>query len=76
MQSLRISVVMAVMLLGSVVLRAQVSVDAMVKEWERAKAYTKEYLEAMPADKYGMKPTADMRSFAGQMMHMTVSQAR
>jgi uncharacterized damage-inducible protein DinB len=71
MQSLRISVVMAVMLLGSVVLRAQVSVDAMVKEWERAKAYTKEYLEAMPADKYGMKPTADMRSFAGQMMHMT-----
>jgi uncharacterized damage-inducible protein DinB len=43
----------------------------MVKEWERAKAYTKEYLDAMPADKYGLKPTPDMRSFAGQMLHMT-----
>lgn len=51
--------------------RAQSSIDAMVKEWERAKAYTKEYLDAMPADKYGYKPTPEMRSFAEQMLHMT-----
>lgn len=47
------------------------SVDEMVKEWERAKAYTKEYLDAMPADKYDLKPTPEMRSFAEQMLHFT-----
>jgi uncharacterized damage-inducible protein DinB len=50
---------------------AQNSIDEMVKEWERAKAYTKEYLDAMPADKYSLKPTPDMRSFAEQMLHLT-----
>jgi uncharacterized damage-inducible protein DinB len=43
----------------------------MVKDWERAKAYTKEYLDAMPADKYGYKPTPEIRSFAQQMLHLT-----
>lgn len=43
----------------------------MVKDWERAKAYTKEYLDAMPADKYSYKPTQDIRSFAEQMLHLT-----
>lgn len=51
--------------------QAQVSADDMVKDWERAKAYTKEYLDAMPADKYGLKPTPEMRSFADQMLHLT-----
>ena len=51
--------------------KAQTSIDAMVKEWERAKAYTKEYLDAMPAEKYGFKPTPEMRSFAEQMLHLT-----
>ena len=55
----------------SVSSKAQTSNDAMVKEWERAKAYTKEYLDAMPADKYGYKPTPEMRSFAEQMLHLT-----
>ncbi|MCU0381087.1 MAG: DinB family protein [Chitinophagaceae bacterium] len=50
---------------------AQSAIDEMVKDWERAKAYTKEYLDAMPADKYSLKPTPEMRSFAGQMMHLT-----
>jgi uncharacterized damage-inducible protein DinB len=45
--------------------------EAMVKEWERAKAYTKEYLEAMPETGYALKPTPEMRSFAEQMLHLT-----
>lgn len=49
---------------------AQSSTDDMVKDWERAKAYTLEYLEAMPADKYDLKPTPEMRSFAQQMLHI------
>jgi uncharacterized damage-inducible protein DinB len=47
------------------------SIDEMVKEWERAKAYTKEYLDAMPETGYALKPTPEMRSFAEQMLHLT-----
>lgn len=43
----------------------------LVKDWERAKAYTKEYLDVMPDADYGLKPTAEMRSFAEQMLHLT-----
>lgn len=51
--------------------RAQTSVADLVKEWERAKAYTKEYLDAMPESGYTLKPTPQMRSFAEQMLHLT-----
>jgi uncharacterized damage-inducible protein DinB len=47
------------------------SIDEMVKEWERAKTYTKEYLDAMPESGYALKPTPEMRSFAEQMLHFT-----
>lgn len=51
--------------------QAQTSIEEIVKDWERAKAYTKEYLDAMPAESYGLKPTPEMRSFAQQMLHLT-----
>lgn len=51
--------------------QAQSPVEEMVKDWERAKAYTKEYLDAMPEDKYTFKPTPEVRSFAEQMLHLT-----
>ncbi len=51
--------------------RAQSSIDDMVKDWERAKAYTKEYLDAMPEEGYALKPKPEMRSFAQQMLHLT-----
>jgi hypothetical protein len=43
-----------------------------VKDWQRAKAYTKTYLSIMPAEKYGFTPvdTARVRTFAGQMQHL------
>jgi uncharacterized damage-inducible protein DinB len=43
----------------------------LVKDWERAKEYTKEYLDAMPEDGIGFKPTPEIRSFAEQMLHLT-----
>lgn len=43
---------------------------ALVKDWERAKAYTKEYLDAMPEDGVNFKPTPEIRSFAEQMLHL------
>jgi uncharacterized damage-inducible protein DinB len=42
----------------------------LVKEWERAKAYTMDYLNTMPADKYSFKAQDSIRSFAQQMLHM------
>src|SRR5688572_12245199 len=58
--------------LGSLQLvEAQTSSADMLKDWERAKAYTKEYLDSMPEAGYALKPTPEMRSFAEQMLHIT-----
>lgn len=46
------------------------SKDQMIADWQRAKNYTKAYLDAMPEDGYAFKPTPEMRSFAGQMLHL------
>jgi len=49
---------------------AQFTQSQMIAEWQRAKAYTKEYLDAMPEDGYSFKPTPEIRSFAQQMLHL------
>ena len=43
----------------------------LIRDWERAKAYTKEYLDAMPEDGVNYKPTPEIRSFAEQMLHLS-----
>lgn len=43
----------------------------MVKDWERAKTYTRHYLEAMAEDGYSFKPSPEMRTFAEHMLHFT-----
>jgi uncharacterized damage-inducible protein DinB len=50
---------------------AQFTQPQMIAEWQRAKTYTKAYLDAMPEDGYGYKPTPEIRSFAQQMLHLT-----
>jgi uncharacterized damage-inducible protein DinB len=42
----------------------------LIKDWERAKAYTIDYLNTMPADKYSFKATDSIRNFAQQMLHL------
>jgi uncharacterized damage-inducible protein DinB len=42
----------------------------MVKEWQRAKNYTVDYLNTMPPDKYSFKAVDSIRSFAQQMLHL------
>jgi uncharacterized damage-inducible protein DinB len=49
---------------------AQFTQSQMVVEWQRAKTYTKTYLDAMPADGYSFRPTPEIRSFAEQMLHL------
>ncbi|MGK2861616.1 MAG: DinB family protein [Chitinophagaceae bacterium] len=51
--------------------QAQTSIADIAKEWERARAYTKEYLDVMPESGYALKPAPEMRSFAEQMLHLT-----
>lgn len=58
------------LIIGSQFAKAQVKVADLVKEWERSKAYTQEYLDAMPEKGYALKPTPEMRSFADQMLHL------
>jgi uncharacterized damage-inducible protein DinB len=50
--------------------RPATNVSQLVTEWQRAKDYTKEYLDAMPEDGVSYKPTPDIRSFAEQMLHL------
>lgn len=59
------------MLIVSSGANAQSTVQELIKEWERAKTYTKEYLDAMPDSAYTFKPTPEMRSFATQMLHLS-----
>jgi len=45
----------------------------LVKDWERAKAYTVDYLNTVPADKYSFRATDSIRNFAQQMLHLAQS---
>lgn len=63
-------VVALCLIMGAQLANAQVNVSGLVKEWERSKAYTKEYLDAMPESGYATKPTPEMRSFAEQNLHL------
>jgi uncharacterized damage-inducible protein DinB len=47
----------------------------LVSDWVRAKLYTQEYLEAMPAGKYNFRATDSMRTFAQQMLHLATANA-
>ncbi|HEV7349037.1 DinB family protein [Telluribacter sp.] len=46
------------------------SISQMSADWKRAKEYTQEYLDAMPADGLSYKPMPEVRSFAEQMLHL------
>ena len=73
--SLRFSFALLVFL-SALQLRAQTTeaIKAqMVKDWERAKDYTKEYLNTMPADKYSFKANDSVRSFSQQMLHLAAA---
>lgn len=45
----------------------------MIKDWERAKSYTIDYLNTMPASKYSFKAHDSIRSFAQQMLHLAAA---
>jgi uncharacterized damage-inducible protein DinB len=67
--------ILSISFLPSIQLQAQTLTSddikaQLAKEWERAKVFTVEYLNAMPADKYSFVATDSIRSFAQQMLHL------
>lgn len=60
-------VIIMCLMMGTQLVKAQVIATDLVKEWERSKIYTKEYLDVMPESAYSLKPTPEMRSFAEQI---------
>jgi len=47
--------------------------SALVADWERAKAYTLEYIDAMPDDAVNYRPIEGVRTFAEQMLHIAAA---
>ena len=71
MKSLKkITALFLFMLMAGSTANAQIVASEIAKEWERAKAYTKEYLDAMPDTAFSLKATPETRSFAEQMLHI------
>lgn len=44
--------------------------EGLVADWERAKAFSLEYIDAMPEDGIKYKPNEEVRSFAEQFLHI------
>lgn len=69
-----VSLLLAVVLVAGAANAQGLQLDSMrmqlVKDWERAKTYTNEYLAAMPADKYSARAVDSIRSFSEQMLHL------
>lgn len=70
MKSMLRIVIAAVLSISCFISKAQ-NAGQMIKDWERAKAYTREYLDAMPEEGYAFKATPEIRSFAEHMLHFT-----
>jgi uncharacterized damage-inducible protein DinB len=69
----KVSLLLAILvsIFGSSSAIAQFTQPEMIAEWQRAKTYTKAYLDAMPEDGYAFKPTQEIRSFAQQLLHLS-----
>ena len=49
------------------------AVSVMIADWQRAKAYTLEFLSAADEEVIAFKPTAEVRTFGQQMLHIAES---
>ncbi|WP_421763723.1 DinB family protein [Ekhidna sp.] len=56
-------------LLVTTVAISQTSIKSLVADYERAKAMSLEYIEAMPEDQFSNRPTEGVRTFAEQFLH-------
>lgn len=55
--------------LGVLTYAQNTTIDQLVADFERSKAMSLEYINAMPEDQFNYKPTEGVRTFAAQMLH-------
>jgi hypothetical protein len=60
------------LLLAASPLEAQMNRDAMLADWTRSRSNVLAYLDAMPQEHLGFKPTEGVRSFAEQIEHIAL----
>lgn len=51
--------------------QAQNRTEQLVQDWQRAKAFTLEYIQAFPQDQFAFQPIEGERSFAAQYLHIS-----
>lgn len=56
-------------LMGVLSYAQNTTIDNLVADFERSKAMSLEYIDAMPEDQFNYKPTEGVRTFAAQMLH-------
>ncbi|WP_297766241.1 DinB family protein [uncultured Muriicola sp.] len=56
-------------LIGPLGFAQNATIDHLVADFERSKAMSMEYIDAMPEDQFNYKPTEGVRTFAAQMLH-------
>ncbi len=56
-------------LMGVLSYAQNATIDNLVADFERSKAMSLEYIDAMPEDQFNYKPTESVRTFAEQMLH-------
>ena len=58
-----------IFLIGSLATAQNPTIDNLVIDFERGKALSLAYVDAMPEDQFAFKPTPEIMSFAEQMLH-------
>ncbi len=56
-------------LIGTLGIAQNATINNLVADFERSKAMSLEYIDAMPEDQFSYKPTEGVRTFAAQMLH-------
>jgi uncharacterized damage-inducible protein DinB len=65
--------ILTLILLTSITMFSQTSVDNYLIDWERSKNHSIAILKEMPEDKFNLKASSDVRSFAEEFKHIVGS---
>src|SRR5690606_9699027 len=71
MKNSKIAMTLCLVMTAALFAKRHSTTEDLVKDSERAKAYTHQNMETMPADRLDLKPTGQVRSFAQQIHHIT-----
>lgn len=71
MKNLLLALFLLFLFTGTTLAQVADSIKAQfLRDWKRARAYTKEYLDVIPKEKYDFRAHDSTRTFAQQMLHL------